>query len=341
MTVHKTSLGVLMGTSLLVIALAPGAASACPPSGSTTPTPVAVGSATYDNLQSAMKGEAFANAKYLLYGEVADATKQPQIAKLFRDTASDELGDHWTTEAGYAGQVGTVEQNLRDAIEGERYETETMYPGFAAAAEAAGDTGAAELFTEIGGDEATHMAGFQTALASLSDKKVRVPAGPTLDKVAVTTDGAHASDPSTLANLDAAEHGEAMAYAKYMAYAAQAKKTGHPAIGRLFEATAQVELLEHFREEANMSGLAGTNAANLANAIAGEDYEKTTMYPDFATQAIADAQSGDDACWDVAASFLTIRSDEAMHSANFTAALDSLNSGSTPAKGKGQGKGKS
>ena len=45
---------------------------------------------------------------------------------------------------------------------------------------------------------------------------------------------------------------------------------------------------EHFAGEAVLAGLVGTNAANLRDAIKGETYEHTTMYPGFAKQATKD-----------------------------------------------------
>ena len=50
----------------------------------------------------------------------------------------------------------------------------------------------------------------------------------------------------TQENLSIAMHGEAFAYAKYLLYAEQAQKHGHPELARLFEDTAKVERLQHF-----------------------------------------------------------------------------------------------
>ena len=72
------------------------------------------------------------------------------------------------------------------------------------------------------------------------------------------------------------------------AASAASARTHHIAIARLFSGTAQVELREHFAGEAVLAGLVGTNAANLRDAIKGETYEHTTMYPGFAKQATKD-----------------------------------------------------
>src|SRR5665647_2995111 len=92
----------------------------------------------------------------------------------------------------------------------------------------------------------------------------------------------------------------------------------HTALAKLFSGTAQVELQEHFAAEAVLAGLVGSNAANLQDAIAGETYEHTTMYPGFATQATKDG------CTDAAALFTEIAGDEGGHAAAYTVALQSL-----------------
>ena len=92
----------------------------------------------------------------------------------------------------------------------------------------------------------------------------------------------------------------------------------HPAIARLFNGTAQIELREHFAEFAVLGGLVGTNAANLQGAINGESAEDTTLYPRFATQAVKDG------CTAAAKLFTEVARDESIHAAAFTATLRSL-----------------
>ena len=122
----------------------------------------------------------------------------------------------------------------------------------------------------------------------------------------------------TMQNLSTAMHGEAFAYAKYMAYAEQARKSGDTALADLLEKTAKTERLEHFAEEAKLAGLVGSNATNLKDAIKGESYETETMYREFAEQA---EQAGDHVA---AQRFEEIRQDEAKHRDRFTAALNKL-----------------
>ncbi|HVB34530.1 MAG TPA: rubrerythrin family protein [Patescibacteria group bacterium] len=122
----------------------------------------------------------------------------------------------------------------------------------------------------------------------------------------------------TMENLDTAMKGEAFAYAKYSLFAEQARKNGHPEIADLFENAAKTERFEHFAEEAELAGLAGTDEENLRHAIQGESYEAQTMYKQFADEAalVGDHQA--------AARFEEIRQDEMKHRDRFQAALNKL-----------------
>lgn len=128
-------------------------------------------------------------------------------------------------------------------------------------------------------------------------------------------------NPLTQANLVSAMHGEAYAYAKYMLFAEQARKHGRPELADLFERTARTELLEHFAEEAELAGIAGSDVENLRDSISGESYEVETMYLDFAEQAEA---VGEQAAAD---RFREIRGDEMKHLKAFEAALQIIEAG--------------
>ncbi len=126
-----------------------------------------VSAKTAENLSSAMHGEAFAYAKYMLYAEHARADGNEALADLFTRTAETELTEHFAEEAELAGLVGSDENNLRESIKGETWEHEHMYPDFASQAKAAGDTAAAARFQEIAGDEGRHRDAYQSALDKL------------------------------------------------------------------------------------------------------------------------------------------------------------------------------
>ena len=242
---------------------------------------------TLADLDTAMHGEAYASVAYTFYAAQADREKLPGAAGLYRKTASVELNEHFREEAALAGAVGSDAANLRAAIAGETYETTTMYPTFARQAAADGDANAAALFAEIGKDEARHLAAFRAALKVVETGRGQIPAPPSVDAVQVPAGGRKVHSARTLANLDTAMHGEALARARYTLYADHAAAHHRPALARLFQGIAQVEFHEHFAGEAVLYGLVGTTRANLTKTIAGERYEAEVMYPTFARRADA------------------------------------------------------
>ncbi|HUY76195.1 MAG TPA: ferritin family protein [Ktedonobacterales bacterium] len=133
---------------------------------------------TRTNLLTAMHGEAFAYAKYMLFAEHARQEGQDELARLFTETAHTELFEHFAEEAKLAALDGTTSDNLQDAIGGETYEVEIMYRTFADQARAAGDEAAAERFTEILHDELGHRDAFKAALQQLE-------AGPAVRRLVV------------------------------------------------------------------------------------------------------------------------------------------------------------
>jgi rubrerythrin len=122
---------------------------------------------TLDNLSTAMHGEAFVYVKYLLYAEHARKSGHEELADLFEKTANTERFEHFAEEAQLFGLVGSDAENLKDAIQGESYEVETMYLEFAQKAKVAGDIAAATRFEEDRHDEIGHRDAFETALSKL------------------------------------------------------------------------------------------------------------------------------------------------------------------------------
>ena len=122
---------------------------------------------------------------------------------------------------------------------------------------------------------------------------------------------------STRANALSAMHGEAMAHAKYLAYAAQAQQAGRGQAAQQFTSAAHTELSDHFAREADLIGLDADIAANLRDAISDETNE-ATMYRGFAKQANADHETA------AAALFTVLGDDEATHAKDFTTALTAV-----------------
>ena len=91
----------------------------------------------------------------------------------------------------------------------------------------------------------------------------------------------------TKENLMAAFGGESQANRKYLAYAKQADTEGLTMVAKLFRAAAEAETIHahaHFRA----AGKIGDTAANLQDAIAGETFEFTKMYPEMIKDAVAE-----------------------------------------------------
>ena len=90
----------------------------------------------------------------------------------------------------------------------------------------------------------------------------------------------------TEANLMAAFAGESQARNKYTCYASKAKKDGYEQIAAIFAETADNEK-EHakiwFKELHD--GAVPSTMENLLDAAAGENYEWTEMYREFAEVA--------------------------------------------------------
>jgi rubrerythrin len=93
---------------------------------------------------------------------------------------------------------------------------------------------------------------------------------------------------TTTDNLKTAFAGESQANRKYLAYAMKAEKEGYPQIGKLFRAAADAETIHALAHLQNMGGV-GSTLDNLKDAIAGETYEHTTMYPPMVAEAEKEA----------------------------------------------------
>lgn len=81
--------------------------------------------------------------------------------------------------------------------------------------------------------------------------------------------------------------GESMARNKYTYWASKARKEGYVQIAKLFEETAENEKMHAklWFQALQENGEIGETAANLKDAAAGEHYEWTEMYVNFAKDA--------------------------------------------------------
>ncbi|WP_258308843.1 ferritin family protein [Streptomyces sp. NWU339] len=312
----------VVGLCALTAAAPAAPALAAPAGGAPPPAPHTIARAlhtqTIADLTTAMRDSGYAYAAYGLFAAEADRQGLPAVAQLFRGTAQTELDKHLREAATLAGTVGSNAANLRQAIEGETYEHEVMYRRFAEQARQDGDLEAAKLFDEIAADEGRHRNAFRTALEVVNTGRGTIPAPPKADMVPVPAGLPKVKAARTKANLDTAMHGEGLAHAKYMLFAAHAKQTGNAALARLWEGTAEVELHEHFAGEAVLAGLVRETRENLREAVTSERHGATMLYPEFAERATA---VGDSAA---ARFFRDTAADEARHAAAFQKALDQM-----------------
>ena len=128
-------------------------------------------SKTEENLQVAFAGESQARNKYTYYAKVARKQGYHYIANIFEETAENEK-QHAKDEFKLLNGIGDTVSNLKDAIEGEHYETSDMYPTFAKEAKEEGNEEAAKLFTAIAKVESHHEARYKKLLKLVEEGKV-------------------------------------------------------------------------------------------------------------------------------------------------------------------------
>lgn len=88
----------------------------------------------------------------------------------------------------------------------------------------------------------------------------------------------------TQENLKAAFAGESQANRKYLAFAKKAENENMPGVAKLFRAAAESETVHALNHLRNLGEIKSTRE-NLETAIAGENYETESMYPEFVEMA--------------------------------------------------------
>ena len=123
----------------------------------------------------------------------------------------------------------------------------------------------------------------------------------------------------TTEDLKAAFAGESQASRKYWTWAKKADDEGYPQIAKLFRAAATAETTHAFNHLRALDQVLST-AENLQAAIAGEDYEVESMYPEF----IKDAE--EEQVKKAVTSFRWAWEAEKVHAQTYRAALETLGS---------------
>jgi len=123
-------------------------------------------SKTEQHLKDAFAGESQANRKYLAYSKKAEQEGYKQAAKLFRAAAAAETV-HAHNHLRELGVVKSTRENLQDAINGESYEFQKMYPQMIADAKSEGKDGALKSFNYANEVEKVHAALYKKALDNI------------------------------------------------------------------------------------------------------------------------------------------------------------------------------
>ena len=142
------------------------------------------GTQTEKNLLAAFAGESQARNRYTYFASKAKKEGYEQIAAIFQETADNEKehaevffkhlqgGDVEITASYPAGVIGSTEENLLAAAEGEKMEWGTLYPDFGATAEKEGFPMVAHSFKKIAEVEAYHEKRYRKLLENVKKKQV-------------------------------------------------------------------------------------------------------------------------------------------------------------------------
>ncbi|MGN1235247.1 MAG: rubrerythrin [Christensenellaceae bacterium] len=137
------------------------------------------GTKTERNLWEAFAGESQARNKYTYFASVAKKAGYEQIAALFLQTAENEK-EHAKLWFKALGELGTTEENLLHAAEGENAEWTDMYERMAREADEEGFHDLAKQFRGVAAIEKAHEERYRALLRNVETKQVFEKAGVTI-----------------------------------------------------------------------------------------------------------------------------------------------------------------
>ena len=129
------------------------------------------GTKTEKNLWEAFAGESQARNKYTYFASAAKKQGFEQIAALFLKTADNEK-EHAKLWFKELGELGTTEENLLHAAEGENFEWTDMYERMAREAEEEGFAELAAKFRGVGAIEKMHEERYRALLRNVETAQV-------------------------------------------------------------------------------------------------------------------------------------------------------------------------
>jgi rubrerythrin len=137
------------------------------------------GTQTEINLLTAFAGESQARNRYTYFSQKAKDEGYVQIATILTETADQEMehakrfflflqgGELEIAGKFPAGMLGTTQENLRAAADGENHESQHMYPEFARIAREEGFEAVARVFENVAVAERQHEKRFENLAAGL------------------------------------------------------------------------------------------------------------------------------------------------------------------------------
>ena len=129
------------------------------------------GTKTEQNLREAFAGESQARNKYTYFASVAKKSGYEQIAEIFLKTADNEK-EHAKLWFKELGELGSLEENLLHAAEGENFEWTDMYERMAKEAEEEGFAELAAKFRGVAAIEKHHEERYRKLLENVETAKV-------------------------------------------------------------------------------------------------------------------------------------------------------------------------
>lgn len=128
------------------------------------------GTKTLENLLEAFAGESQARNKYTYYASRAKKDGYVQISNIFTETAANEK-EHAELWFKHAVGVGTTEENLLAAAEGENFEWTKMYAEMAKVAREEGFPEIADQMEKVGSIEKAHEERYRQLAANIKERK--------------------------------------------------------------------------------------------------------------------------------------------------------------------------
>lgn len=130
------------------------------------------GTKTELNLMAAFAAESQARNKYTFFAQKAKTEGYGEISEIFTDSADNERAHALIWFKLLHNGIGTTEENLAAAADGEHYEFAEMYASFARVAREEGLENIATLFDSVGTIERDHEMRYRALLDNIKSGRV-------------------------------------------------------------------------------------------------------------------------------------------------------------------------